>query len=552
MNTPDQIQKKIFISFLGNTRYSESIYQDEPGSPKKTFVQEVILDSLCTDWNENDSIYIICTSGENGSYSKNWEGKCSGSPLKEILQEKVYFPIVKPITLEESSENDMWAVFDKVYSLISNEGDAIYLDVTNAFRSFSVLASTLLQYAQYMKGASVKEIFYGLYDKQTQTSQVQRLASIIELQQCIEVASGVVKYGRFNKLSELLKDNKLYEASKALYDLDGQFAAIRGGDIKKGTAIKQLSNQRKAINKASLKSPVKNVLNHAIDNLKEFCGNECLENMLAAARWAFLKGMLPQAYTFGKEYINAKVVEILGDNFNPYKDIAGIEEKKKLKKYLEYINAIMALNVVKVNAKEFEGELNYFLENTLSVLRQEIIIQLREYYVDLNRYRNQICHAKDGAKYETLYTYFGETFEKCIAIIENYKSAELPQENQQQRLFINLSNHPSTTWSATQLMAAAELGNIIDMPFPTISESEDEEHLDLSAEILCDKIIRVAPSVDLTTVHIMGEMTFTYKMVNMLKQYGYTCIASTTKRIAEEQQDGLKVSKFEFCKFREY
>lgn len=544
--------RKVLISFLGNTKYSESVYAEEPGSPRKCFVQEVLLDSNCSNWDKDDCIYIICTNGENGSFKLNWEGTCSGQPLKELLKEKPYTSIIKPIMLDEASEGDMWKVFDQVYSLLSVQGDEIYLDVTNAFRSFSVLASTLLQYAKYMKGAVVKEIYYSLYDKSSQTSHIQRLSSVVELQQCIDVAGGVVKYGRFNKLAELLEQNNLSDVSKPLKTIDGQFGAIRGGDLKSGKAIMQLEMQRRVINRATLTSPVKNVLNHAIDDLKTFKGCDCLENELAAARWAFSKGMLPQAYTFGKEYINAKVAEKIGDSFNPYRELPKIENREKTKKYLEYLNAILALSAKDFAAKKLKGDLETFMDNSLSIFEMDLIKQLRVYYVDLNRYRNQICHAKNGADYETLYSFFDENFEKCIDIIENSENLVSPGISQNQRLFINISNHPSSSWSTVQLVTAAAYGVITDLAFPNIDETDDEEQVAFEAERLCDKIVSIAPSTDLTTIHIMGEMTFTYKMVNALKSYGYTCVASTTKRIVEELPDGVKNVKFEFCQFREY
>lgn len=49
----------------------------------------------------------------------------------------------------------------------------------------------------------------------------------------------------------------------------------------------------------------------------------------------------------------------------------------------------------------------------------------------------------------------------------------------------------------------------------------------------------------------MGEMTFTYALVNLLKDAGIKCIASTTKRNVEEI-DGKQVSTFQFVQFREY
>ena len=52
-------------------------------------------------------------------------------------------------------------------------------------------------------------------------------------------------------------------------------------------------------------------------------------------------------------------------------------------------------------------------------------------------------------------------------------------------------------------------------------------------------------------VHIMGELTFSYCLVNKLLAEGIKCIASTTERNTETTAEG-KFTKFNFVKFREY
>jgi hypothetical protein len=49
----------------------------------------------------------------------------------------------------------------------------------------------------------------------------------------------------------------------------------------------------------------------------------------------------------------------------------------------------------------------------------------------------------------------------------------------------------------------------------------------------------------------MGEQTFTTAMVRLLQTYGFTCVASTTERVAKEE-NGVKTSEFRFVKFRKY
>lgn len=117
--------------------------------------------------------------------------------------------------------------------------------------------------------------------------------------------------------------------------------------------------------------------------------------------------------------------------------------------------------------------------------------------------------------------------------------------------FLNFTNHPSEKWDILQIEEANKYGEIRDLPFPSISEYATNSEIRSLALHYLKCIDQIARGTS-CTIHIMGEMTFTYAMVNLLKSHGYTCVASTTKRIVEELPDGVKNVKFEFCQFREY
>lgn len=137
------------------------------------------------------------------------------------------------------------------------------------------------------------------------------------------------------------------------------------------------------------------------------------------------------------------------------------------------------------------------------------------------------------------------------------------------KLFINLSNHPSDKWSEKQLEAVKELVNdepIVDIPFPQIEpEMSSEDVVLLAKEYFYKNILNVIYDVESTDeipdkvyLHIMGEMCFTYNVVDLAKLFlkkelkNIICIASTTKRNVIEKEDGTKISIFEFVQFREY
>ena len=115
-------------------------------------------------------------------------------------------------------------------------------------------------------------------------------------------------------------------------------------------------------------------------------------------------------------------------------------------------------------------------------------------------------------------------------------------------MLLNLTNHPSGQWSKKQYDYTIELyKQVIDLPFPQISPALDSASLNFLVDEYEQKIRQFNPLV----VHIMGEMTFSFRLVQKLKALGILCIASTTERITE-QIGNTKNSRFEFVQFRVY
>jgi len=121
-------------------------------------------------------------------------------------------------------------------------------------------------------------------------------------------------------------------------------------------------------------------------------------------------------------------------------------------------------------------------------------------------------------------------------------------------MLINLSNHSIKNWSVHQLKEANDnYSSVIDLPFPVIPPDSDEEFiLNLANEykLKCFELLNSSPDKN-NAVHIMGEMTFCFALVSLLQKENIICVASTTNRNSIEE-NGVKVSRFEFVRFREY
>lgn len=120
------------------------------------------------------------------------------------------------------------------------------------------------------------------------------------------------------------------------------------------------------------------------------------------------------------------------------------------------------------------------------------------------------------------------------------------------KLLINISNHPVSLWSEKQIEAAKVFGNLIDMPFPDISPLSDENEIDKQSENYKNRIMSMKDKDVKVSVHLMGEMTFTYSLARKLIENDIDCYASTSKRMVSYNDDGDKVTHFEFARFRKY
>ena len=118
-------------------------------------------------------------------------------------------------------------------------------------------------------------------------------------------------------------------------------------------------------------------------------------------------------------------------------------------------------------------------------------------------------------------------------------------------MLLNLSNHPSTHWPPNQLKAANDqYGNIHDMPFPQINPEWSSDQVVQLAEQYYNDIRKLEPYP--SAIHLMGELTFTFALLQKLKSANFPCLASTTQRIIKFEQDGTKQSTFRFVRFRAY
>lgn len=117
-------------------------------------------------------------------------------------------------------------------------------------------------------------------------------------------------------------------------------------------------------------------------------------------------------------------------------------------------------------------------------------------------------------------------------------------------MLINLSNHPIQSWTTEQLASAQERwGEVVDYAFPNVDPVWDIAMVTRKAAKIVEEVVE---NYDPTAVHVMGEQTMVYQLVNLFQQRSVLCVASTTKRSVVHLEDGSMQRYFTFYQFRPY
>jgi CRISPR-associated Csx2 family protein len=272
--------RKIFITFLGTTPYKECVYDD---SEVVRFVQEAIVNNLCTEWTENDCIYVFLTEDAE---RKNWKGELyNGVGLETVLNNKNLNCQIKAISSfkEGMNEADIWGNFVKIYDCLQKE-DLIYLDITNSFRSIPLFTAVLLNYARFLKQTTTKAVYYGAFeaigvpayeveqkikDPKDRKATIIDLTNLINLQLWTVASSDFVRYGNSAALVDLLKQDK--ELNKIATTVQELTAALSINNLQEAFATTQkLDTQLKRIKATDmLDNPAKRLVANLIEKFPE-------------------------------------------------------------------------------------------------------------------------------------------------------------------------------------------------------------------------------------------------------------------------------------------
>lgn len=556
--------RKVFISILGTSNYGPCKYtQGDFTSSETHFIQEATLEFLNVKetWTAQDIAYIFLTPTARTS---NWQER----PVYKGGEEKGYIglgPILNEMQLpcpiktvditEDGDEQGLWSVFQTIYDKLQ-EGDELYIDITHSFRYLPMLLLVLCNYAKFLKQTKVVHISYGNYEAKAPVKPLVDLMPLVEVQDWTFAASDFLRNGRTASFTALVKERiqPILKATKGqdedaralrlflnrLEPLSQSLTSVRGKAIIDGGIFRDLNDSAQNL-KNTLIPAMAPLIDKIKDSFSDFAPTPNIENGFVAAQWCYDMQLYQQSITILQETLKGYTAEQAGYPCDEqrYQDLAAAAYNITVKKRPEREWKLGENN----DDQEDFNRRKVIVKRMLSL---PLVQELCGLYDEISQLRNDFNHA--GIRPNPMSDIPTQIERKMVRLFEALKDDKLTSAPP---LFLNLSNHSSDKWGEAQLDAARAYGKVVDMPFPEIDPEATTEEIYILAEEYAEEITSRYPDRDLT-VHIMGEMTFCFRLVTLLHARGVRCVASTTQRKTSELEGGKKESIFEFQEFREY
>lgn len=555
------MSRKVFISVLGTGFYLPCKYHNDQFTSSETrFIQEATLDSLhAEEWEQEDAILMLLTEGAKRN---NWS-----SEIKErfntrtqqnepymglclILEQKKLACQIEPISIPDGKDKDeMWQIFSLLFDALHDE-DELYIDLTHSFRYLPMLVLVLSYYSRFLKNVKVKHISYGNYearDINTNVAEIIDLLPLTQLQEWTFAAANLLQNGDAKELNNvcrrnlkpLLRDKEdqqdspniqlLQDYADALLAITQAMKGCRAIQLSNGELFDKLERCSQQLGQIVIR-PMGPIIQKIKSSFSHFSPSQDIMNGYQAAFWCFDHQMYQQALTILHENIVSHICQVA--NYNT--------QDKDQRKIVS-----SALNIHIYNTPEENWEIKSEKEKTdiRQLLQLGLLQNLSSTYFVTTTIRNDYNHAgwRDNP------TSTDSICQKLEQRLVKIKKMFFPEET----LLINLTNHPYAQWDDEQKQAAQAYGEVRDLPFPRIDSTASEEEVTVLVNSFYEKI-RALGRQDVTTIHIMGEFSFTFALLKKLQAAGYTCVASTTERIVREIGDNKKEVSFQFKRFRRY
>lgn len=322
--------RRVFLSVLGVAFYETCRYRKDDFTGSETlFVQKSLLEYLQQQENwggENDLVLMLLTDlARKNNWDKNLETRFCARLQKEVAYqglEKILLDMnlsYRDIAIPDGKDSDeMWEIFEVIFDELQ-DGDELYLDITNSFRYLPMLLVVLVNYAKLLKNVKVKAIFYGNYearDKESNIAPIMDLLPLSVLQDWTLAASDYLRYGQVEKLFELSESSllpilrntetrtkdaeKLRSFVTKLKEMVEERTTCRGYAIVGSKNVRKLKCTASEIQKVTIVQ-LRPIFEKIKQSLNDFDAKENVLNCIKAAKWCCDNKLYQQATTMLEE-----------------------------------------------------------------------------------------------------------------------------------------------------------------------------------------------------------------------------------------------------------
>ncbi|OCS91125.1 TIGR02221 family CRISPR-associated protein [Caryophanon latum] len=381
--------RHVLFSFLGTGKYKNCIYSwNEQALTETRYVQTAIYEYLQTI--EHPLTVIVFTTDD--AYEKNWlDGEEEGlASTFQRLAPEATLQMVRIDNPEGEAEN--WKLFDAILNEIQ-EGDHIYFDMTHSFRAIPIVSLIVMNYARFIKKATLEKLVYGQFNGDTGT--ILDMTNMLELLSWTNGVDQFIRTGDATQIGELVqtiaKDSfknkemssesrsSLLDLKKVAEQLENVSLAIqtcRSTEIVKEIELLQKHIATAKEKKSNFIQPLVPLLDEIESKYAHFSEGAGYE----AARWSAEHGLIQIGYTLLQENFVTALSEYL--QFNPTN-----KEQRTL------INSAIKIVADQLPKEQWHGD-EQRKEQLANIVEQlpfnrEQLLK----YSKLTDYRNDINHA---------------------------------------------------------------------------------------------------------------------------------------------------------------
>lgn len=323
------MSRRVFLSVLGVAFYETCRYRKDDFTGSETlFVQKSLIEYLQQEnWGgDSDLVLMLLTDlARKNNWDKNLKTRFCAKLQKEVAYqglEKILLDMnlsYQDIAIPDGKDSDqMWEIFEVIFDKLQ-EGDELYLDITNSFRYLPMLLVVLVNYAKLLKNVKVKAIFYGNYearDKESNIAPIMDLLPLSVLQDWTLAASDYLRYGQVEKLFELSESSlipilkntetrtkdaeKLRSFVTKLKEMVEERTTCRGYAIVGSKNVRKLKCTASEIQKVTIVQ-LRPIFEKIKQSLNDFDAKENVLNCIKAAKWCCDNKLYQQATTMLEE-----------------------------------------------------------------------------------------------------------------------------------------------------------------------------------------------------------------------------------------------------------